>query len=141
MLEMKLSLVDAIVKKQIAAALVIISKIPDVNFTFSMGPENDRHSYSPLLLACQYELTEVVKALLAKGANALLKTKGRCDYTPLHLALRSETPDLDLIEMLVNAAPQLREMGDHYGATPLHYTSRGSRYLPALKFMLSFYQG
>ena len=67
--------------------------------------------------ACFFRQPEIVKALIAAGADVRVPAKGFGNVTPLHAAVAGRNPDA--VEMLLSAGvdPNVRQQG---GYTPLH---------------------
>ncbi len=84
--------------------------------------------YTPLHHAAQSGTPQVVRALLAAGADVDAWAKGfnvdwGWGWTPLHLAARSN-PDPEVVSALVEAGADLHAPGEesyYRGNTPLHY--------------------
>lgn len=84
--------------------------------------------YTPLHHAAQSGTPEVVRALLAAGADVDAWAKGfggdwGWSWTPLHLAARSN-PDPEVVSVLAEAGADLHAPGEesyYRGNTPLHY--------------------
>lgn len=97
-------------------ALNAIQNLDDLNFF-------NQEQLTPLHLASQKPWPNVVKAVLAKGALANIKTPS--GKTALHLAQAADL--LEVAQCLVSHSPMLRVQGDYQGWTPLHEAARANK--------------
>jgi ankyrin repeat protein len=73
--------------------------------------------FTPLHLACFYGQQEVVRSLLAYGAQPWDRTRSSGGATPLHQAV--STGQRDIAELLLEHGAEV-DARDHCGCTPLH---------------------
>lgn len=78
---------------------------------------------SILHLACRRGYTEVVRFLIEK-AKVSINIKDDYGRTPLHDACWVNSPNFELIEMLIRSSPDLLLMQDIRGHTPLQYVKK-----------------
>ena len=74
-------------------------------------------------LACRRSHKEMVSFLLNE-AGVSLRVRDDFGRTPLHDACWRAEPDLDLLDMLLDRAPELLMLSDKRGHTPLCYSRR-----------------
>lgn len=74
-------------------------------------------------LACRRSSTALV-AFLINEAGVSLRVRDDYGRTPLHDACWRVKPDLDLLDMLLDLAPELLMLSDKRGHTPLCYARR-----------------
>ena len=77
-----------------------------------------KDSWKPIHGAVYNYHAKVTALLIAKGANLNTPNKELKDYTPLHIAISTKRPNLEIVEML--AAKADVNCKNTNGATPLH---------------------
>lgn len=100
---------DAVTRKDLEGVTRILRASPDV-----VDDKNDR-GRTPLHVAAQWGLNEIVKVLISKGAE--IGARSRWKYTPLHFA--AESYRHDVVVTLLDSGADL-EAGTRDGKTPLH---------------------
>lgn len=108
----------------------------------------DNFGTNALHLACRMKKLSIVKLILNKNTNTNNNTiEGNIDIvelvdndglTPLHALCGSskETNDVEILRELLNAGAKLC-VGDHIGATPLHYAVSKAKNTELVKEILS----
>jgi ankyrin repeat protein/beta-lactamase regulating signal transducer with metallopeptidase domain len=107
--------------KTAASALLLISRGANVNATYS------EYGTTPLDLAAEKGLVEVVRALLDKGANP---NKGSARTpSPLLVALSGNSPKVDIAMLLIDRGADVNAMGFVGGSnmTPLILAVRSNQ--------------
>ena len=99
---------EAILRKKIEAARLLIEKGADVNLP-------DRSDNPPLHIAINRKLPEIAQALI--DADADLTAKDKNGWTALHLAAAKDT--IDIAKLIIDAGADIHIISTA-GGTPLH---------------------
>ncbi|KIM82919.1 hypothetical protein PILCRDRAFT_88233 [Piloderma croceum F 1598] len=97
-----------------------------LDWHFSLLDQEDELGFTPLLMACYYHSTAVVKCLIKQGCNANAQTPFENDgRTALNMYSNNQLAyaDNDILELLHVAGANL-ELGSASGMKPLHYAAR-----------------
>ncbi len=134
----------ALLRGKTTDALAAISKLADINFTFVIPNVPNTTDFTPLHLAANRGMIEVVDALLAKGANVLAVTNGNDIFTPLGMmfAFQDRSPEMIakhnvIMQKLIARAPALCGIPDHDGEAPIHRAAENPLRIEQLKSMLN----
>ncbi|KAK3490312.1 uncharacterized protein B0T23DRAFT_158505 [Neurospora hispaniola] len=84
------------------------------------APTADMHKKTPLILAVEKRLIDVVHKLLLAGANPNLQASDGC--TPLNIAIW--TGSLELVRMLIENKADVNKITSHPFGSPLHFLVR-----------------
>ena len=127
---------------------LLLEKGADPNQQLFFKPANARgvlmtRGVTPLIRAAANADAEVVKLLLAKGADATIMTADR--QTPIHAALAGRAPEPVALELIrtfqkagtdVNVVALIHHQEEVRGGTALHYAVR-KRFKEAIKLLAS----
>jgi len=97
-----------------------------LDWCFSLLDQEDELGFTPLLMACYYHSTAVVKCLIERGCNVNAQTPFENDgRTALNMYSNNQLAyaDNDILELLHAAGADL-ELGSASGMKPLHYAAR-----------------
>ena len=83
----------------------------------------DEFGDSLLNIACRRSNTKIVKFLLEE-AKASVFQRDDTGRTPLHDACWTATPNFEVVDLLLNVAPELALIPDHRGFAPFDYARR-----------------
>jgi ankyrin repeat protein len=133
----------------LAIVTLLLEHGADPNMQLFFKPANTRSSINtrgatPLIRAASNADLEVVKILLAHGADATIPTADR--QTPIHAVLSGRAPEpqaLELIRILQNAGTDVNVVAlinhreEIRGGTALHYAVR-KRYKEVIKLLASY---
>lgn len=100
---------EAVTRKDLDGVTRILRASPDI-----VDAKNDR-GRTPLHVAAQWGLNEIVKVLISEGAD--IGARSRWKYVPLHFA--AESYRHDVVVTLLDSGADL-ELGTRDGNTPLH---------------------
>ena len=128
---------------------LLLEKGADPNQQLFFKPANVRgvlmtRGVTPLIRAAANGDAEVVKLLLAKGADATIATADR--QTPIHAVLAGRAPEPQALELVrtfqkagtdVNVVALIHHQEEVRGGTALHYAVR-KRYKTVIKELASF---
>ena len=128
---------------------LLLEKGADPNQQLFFKPANARgvvmtRGVTPLIRAAVNADAEVVKLLLAKGADATIATADR--QTPIHAVLAGRAPEPQALELIrtfqkagtdVNVVALIHHQEEVRGGTALHYAVR-KRYKTVIKELASF---
>jgi ankyrin repeat protein len=133
----------------LAIVTLLLERGADPNMQLFFKPANTRSAINtrgatPLIRAANNADLEVVKVLLAHGADATIPTADR--QTPIHAVLSGRAPEpqaLELIRLLQNAGTDVNVVAlinhreEIRGGTALHYAVR-KRYKEVIKLLASY---
>jgi ankyrin repeat protein len=133
----------------LAIVTLLLEHGADPNMQLFFKPANTRSAINtrgatPLIRAANNADLEVVKVLLAHGADATIPTADR--QTPIHAVLSGRAPEpqaLELIRLLQNAGTDVNVVAlinhreEIRGGTALHYAVR-KRYKEVIKLLASY---
>lgn len=97
-----------------------------LDWRFSLLDQEDELGFTPLLMACYYHSTGVVKCLIERGCNVNAQTPFENDgRTALNMYSNNQLAyaDNNILDLLYAAGANL-ELGSASGMKPLHYAAR-----------------
>lgn len=97
-----------------------LRKLFDSGITLQCG---NRFGETLIHLACRRSTKELVSFLI-KEAGVSLRVRDDFGRTPMHDCCWRAEPDLELLDMLIDQAPELLMLSDKRGHTPLDYSRR-----------------
>lgn len=97
-----------------------LKQLAEAGANFQCG---NRFGETLIHLACRRSHRDVV-AFLVNEAGVSIKVRDDYGRTPMHDACWRATVDLDLMDMLIDACPELLLLSDKRGHTPLDYARR-----------------
>ena len=119
-------LMEAVVAGDLGLVKLYLGKGADVNAANTFAP-TVKHGpialtkLTPLLLAAPFASSEMVKTLIAAGAN--VNAQDARGITPLTAAIASENQDPAVIDVLISAGANVNTV-DPYGDTPLDWARK-----------------